>query len=414
MRGSDLDEVEERRVVTVVVVLLTLGAIVLRPGGHHEWVPTAVGVAALAVVGALTVTDTAGVLTETAPVVAFLLAVTVLGGAADRAGLFDVLALAAGRAARGDARRLLVAVVLLAFAVTTVLSLDATVVLLTPAVVAVVRRTGAPPLPLLLAVVFTANAGSLLLPISNLTNLLVQPRLGGTATYAAAIWPAQLAALVTLAGVLAVRHRRVLAAPLTTDLPPARTAIADHRAVLWAGAAIASLVPVLVLTEGWGLAAGTAVAAAVATAASVHVTVRAGTPGPRVPWRLGLFVAGLFVLVDAAARGPLGATARLAVGDAGPVVVGVVGAVTSNLLNNLPAFLLLAPAVADGPPLLGLLIGVNLGPNLLTIGSLATLLWLAVLRQHGLAPSPLRFLREGLVVAPPTVAVALGVLVLTT
>lgn len=400
--------------VTATVVAVTLVAIVARPGGHHEWVPTTLGVAVLAGIGVLTVPDVAAVVAETAPVVAFLLAVTVLGGAADRAGLFDALALAAGRVARGDARRLLVAVVLLSFAVTTLLSLDATVVLLTPAVVAVVRRTGAPPLPLLLAVVFTANAGSLLLPVSNLTNLLVTSRLGGAATYAAAIWPAQVAALVTLIGILLCRHRRVLARPLAVDHGPAPAAVVDRRAMAWSTAAVASLVPVLLLTEGWGLAAGTGLAAAVASVAAARVSVLGDASGLRLPWRLGVFVTSLFVLVDAAARGGLGTSARALVSDADPVTAGVVGAVTANLLNNLPAFLLLAPAVDDGPPLLSLLVGVNLGPNLLTIGSLATLLWLAVLRPYGLAPTPVRFLREGLFVAPPTIAVALGVLVLTT
>lgn len=412
--------------LVLATVLLTLVAVVTRPGGHHEWVYAVAGVAATAIVGGIDPAAALGAVTTTAPTIAFLLAVTVLGAAADRAGLFDALAIGAARVAAGSARRLLVGTVVLSAVVTTFLSLDATVVLVTPAVVAVARRTGASPLPHLFAVVLTANAGSLVLPVSNLTNLLAAPRLGGAVTFAATTAPAQAAVLVTLVVILLVRHRRVLGVPIGTDLPPAGTAIADPRAAVVAGGAIAAAVPALLLAEGWALAAATAGAAALATAvapraARVRLAERARS-GPdgrgaaprrvRLPWRLGLFVVALFVLVDAASAGLLGEVARTAIADGGTVRTGLVGAVAANALNNLPAYLLLAPAVPDGD-LVALLVGVNVGPNLVTVGSLATLLWLTVLRDHGLAPTPLRFLREGLVVAPITLAVGIGVLALT-
>lgn len=404
-------------VLVLATVLVTLVAIVARPGGWHEWVPATVGVAVVAAVGGLDPAAVQRVILTTAPTVAFLLAVTVLGAAADRAGLFDVLAVVADRAARGSGRRLLVGTVAISFAVTTVLSLDATVVLVTPAVVAVTGRTGAPPLPHVLAVVFTANAGSLLLPVSNLTNLLAAPRLESATAFAAVTAPVQAAVLIALVVTLLVRHRRALAVPLVTDPAPVRTVVADPRATVTATAAITALVPALLLTEGWQLAAATATAAIVAVAVPPRRRPDAGgDAGPRrlvrVPWRLGLFVVALFVLVDAASAGALGDLARAAVADGGTVRTGIVGALAANLLNNLPAYLLLAPAVPDGD-LVALLVGVDVGPNLVTIGSLATLLWLTVLRDHGLAPSPLRFLREGVVVTPITLAVGLAVLVAT-
>ncbi|MGH8932586.1 MAG: ArsB/NhaD family transporter, partial [Egibacteraceae bacterium] len=84
--------------------------------------------------------------------------------------------------------------------------------------------------------------------------------------------------------------------------------------------------------------------------------------------------------------------------------------VDGECLNNLPAYLLLSPSVADGAALRGLLAGVNVGANLTTIGSLATLLWLAYLRAQGLAPTPLQYLRWGLIVTPLTLLPALALL----
>jgi arsenical pump membrane protein len=387
------------------IVLGTIALVVIRPGGRPEWVYAMAGLATLVPLGRVPLDRAAHILAITGPVLVFLLAVAALADAVERAGLFDALALMAGRAAGNSGYRLLAGILLVAFLVTTVLSLDATAVLLTPAVVAVIRRTRAPALPLVLATVYVANAGSLLLPVSNLTNLLAANRLHGGLGLAAAMWPAQLAVLLMLWGLLAWWHRRALRRPLTADLPAPATAITDRRAAAVCTTATLALLPALLLTHGWPLAGSTVAAAAVACAFT-------NPRRTRIPWGLGAFVAALFVLVDAASAGPLGALAQAAVHGASPVRAGLMGALTANVLNNLPAFLLLAPSVGNGAPLRGLLVGVNVGANLSTIGSLATLLWLACLRPKGMAPTPLQYLRWGLVVTPLTLLPALALLTL--
>lgn len=199
---------------------LTLAAVVVRPWRLHEWVYVAGGLALLLATGGIAAAAAGPSLRDAGHVVVFLMAVVALAAAAERAGVFDLLALAAGHAARGSAQRLLIGVLGVGFLVTTLLSLDTTVVLLTPVVLAVARRSGAPVMPLALAVVYVANTGSLLLPGSNLTNLLVAERMDSGAGFVATFWLPQLAALVGLWAVLALWHRRVLDAPLATNLPP--------------------------------------------------------------------------------------------------------------------------------------------------------------------------------------------------
>jgi arsenical pump membrane protein len=88
-----------------------------------------------------------------------------------------------------------------------------------------------------------------------------------------------------------------------------------------------------------------------------------------------------------------------------PEMLAVAGlaAVLANLLNNLPATLVLVPATASSPALLlAVLIGVNVGPNLTYVGSLATLLWRQILHTRDAAPDAGDFLRLGLLTVPPT------------
>ena len=79
--------------------------------------------------------------------------------------------------------------------------------------------------------------------------------------------------------------------------------------------------------------------------------------------------------------------------------------------NNLPAASLLAARAPSHP--FGLLVGLNLGPNLCVTGSLAWLLWLRAARGAGAAPSIARATRLGLIAVPLSMAVALGALALT-
>jgi len=91
--------------------------------------------------------------------------------------------------------------------------------------------------------------------------------------------------------------------------------------------------------------------------------------------------------------------------------VGIVVAIASNLVNNLPMGLIAAttshaaqvPVHVTG----SILIGVDLGPNLSVTGSLATILWLIALRREGEHVAALQFLRLGLVVMPPALLLSL-------
>jgi arsenical pump membrane protein len=143
---------------------------------HSRWPIEAVvagGCAvALVAVGAVSSSDARDALGDLGPTVGFLAALLILAEGCRREGLFAAMGALMAFRARGSPRRLLALVFAVATAVTAVLSLDATVVLLTPVVFATAARLRTSPRPHVYACSHLANSASLLLPVSNLTNLL--------------------------------------------------------------------------------------------------------------------------------------------------------------------------------------------------------------------------------------------------
>jgi arsenical pump membrane protein len=337
-----------------------------------------------------------------AEIIGFLVAIMVLARSCAAAGLFEALGGRVARLAAGSGPRLLASAVVLAAVVTAVLSLDATVVLLTPVLIAASSKRA-----YAYASVRLANSASTLLPVSNLTNLLVFGSTGLTFVgFTAAMVPVWLVAI----GAEYLILRRWFAAELK-EPSPAPAAVTP-----------VPLVPVVVV--GVVLVALAAGATPWIPAAVGAVVVTAGALVRRsVTWRELLAAANLplsaFILVWAFAVSWLGSTDlgdRLGEalssgrGLGSLVVIAVVAMVAANVVNNLPATLLLLPAVAlAGPgPVLALLIGVNIGANLTMIGSLANILW----RSSG--GRELSSVREfhvlGIVTTPPLVVLCTVVL----
>ena len=352
-------------------------------------------------------TDEAGAI---GPTLALLAGLLVLGDGCERAGLFAALAARIASAARGSPVRLLALVFAAAAAVTAVLGLDATVVLLTPAAFAAAARARLDARPSLYACTHLANTASVLLPVSNLTNLLAFRETGLSFTHFTALmvlpWAAMLA--VEWLGL-----RRTFAGELAA--PPGRApAGAPHMprtplAVLAATFAGFALSAPLGFDPAW---------AAVAGAAAIVAAERVGWAGVVRAVDLPLlgFVLGLAVIVRGVADHGAGDLAAdlLPSGDGLLALLGAtaIAAILANLLNNLPAVLLLLPAAAAGGPAIALavLIGVNAGPNLTPTGSLATLLWRRVLRAREAEPPLGEFLRLGALTVPP--ALVLGTVAL--
>ena len=352
-------------------------------------------------------------LVRVAPILVFLLSITVVAELADAAGVFESAARIASDRGGGSVRRLWLLTVLLATITTVLLSLDTTAVLLTPVVLALASQLGIRPWPFALATVWLANTASLMLPVSNLTNLLLVERLHWTVGhYAARMWLPALVAVAVTVLVLGFLLRRSLVGRYS---PAPAVAVADRVLFRSSVAVCAAVGPLFVLgVPPWvvGLAGAAFLGALFAWRR------RSALAWSLIPVRLVGITLGLFLVVGFLQQLGLSRwlTDLAGTGDGfGPLLrMATSGALGSNLVNNLPAYVALEPVAASTPDrLLALLIGTNLGPLITLWASLATLLWRDRCRGRGLEVRALGFALAGALGVPLLLVSTVGALAAT-
>lgn len=352
------------------------------------------------------------------PLVVFLGTVIVMAELTGRAQVFDVVAAWIAHAGRGRYPLLFGLCVLFASLTTITLNLDTTAVLLTPVMLSLATRVGIAPVPLAMTTVWLANTASLLLPVSNLTNLLAAERVAlSPSGLAAVMWLPQLASIAVTAACLWVFYWRRGRRGADRYTPPGATVARDPVllricAVACAGFLVAILVADVPL---WSASLTAMVVVVVAFAVRRGQELRLSL----VPWRLLVLVPGMFLVVQTIGAHGLHGLLESALGSdngfSGMLRSAGVGAGLANVLNNLPAYLAGEEVVPVGnhQQLLALLIGVNVGPLVAPWASLATLLWFERCRLHGTRIALGRFLGTGLVLSVTGTLAAVSALALT-
>jgi arsenical pump membrane protein len=393
--------------LSLAVVMVTIGWAVVRPYGWSEAIVAVPAAAVVIWAGAIPLGHIGAEAARLGPVIGFLAAVLILARLCDDEGLFQACGSWMASVARGRPRRLLAAVFGSAAMFTAVLSLDSTVVLLTPVVFAIAARIGVRPRPHVYACAHLSNSASLLLPVSNLTNLLAFAASGLTFNRFAALMALPWLAAIT---VEFAAFRCFFATDLDLDVA-GRAPCTDEAprvpvfVLVVVGATLAGFVvtSALGVNPVWAAAAGAgllAIRALVRRSTTPAAVIRAAA----IPFLL--FVLALGIVARAAVDNGLAATLEHVIpsGTTLPalLVLAVVAAVLANLINNLPAVLVLLPLTTPVGPgaVLAVLIGVNIGPNLTYAGSLATLLWRRIVAEHDARVDLAQFTRLGLLTVP--------------
>ena len=373
--------------VSLIALLAVLAWAVTRPRGWPEAVAAVPAAVILIAAGAIPAGQAAAEARQLGPVIGFLAAILVLAHLCDEDGLFRACGGWMARTSAGSPRRLLAQVFAIAAVTTAVLSLDATVVLLTPVVFATAARLEVRARPHVYACTHLANSASLLLPVSNLTNLLAFAAsglaFGRFAALMAVPWLAAIGVEYAVFGRFFASDLDARAAgPIPAGdapLPVVTLVVVALTLAGFAGASAAGVNP------AWAAFAGAAVLAARALARRT-VTPAALVRAADLPFLL--FVLGLGIVVKAVTDNGLGrALAPLLPGGTSlPALLATaaLAAVLANVCNNLPAVLVLLPLAAPSGAgaVLAVLLGVNIGPNLTYTGSLATLLWRRILHTR--------------------------------
>lgn len=398
-------------VLIIGISALSILLMLVRPKNLPEVYWVGAGAALLVLLRLIPLRLAGKAIAEGSDVYFFLIGMMLLSALARENGVFDWVASTSIKAANGSPSRLFAIIYAVGTIVTVCMSNDATAVVLTPAVLAAVRKSKAQPLPFLFACAMIANSASFVLPISNPANLVVfhagLPPLG---RWLASFLLPSILSIVATFFVLRWYFRK----DLCTELPPSNEAVElkpSGKMVLY-GLGLVVIVLLVVSSLNRDLGLPTCIAALCVTAAVCIRNKCNPLPLAReISWpTLGL-VAALFVIVDAvesigALRFTEAAMHRTEMlgPHVGSLVTAFAVAVGNNLLNNLPLGLIaggtLAATHIQGLMANAVLIGVDLGPNLSVTGSLATILWLLALRKEDIDVSATDFLKVGAIAMP--------------
>ena len=402
------------------ISLLTFITIIVRPFKINEAIWALIGACALLIFGLVLPSEALkGILSGT-DVYLFLTGMMLLAETARKAKLFDWLAMVAIKASRGSSRRLFLLIYLAAVLVTIFLSNDATAVVLTPAVAAAIRKANIKkPLPYVLICAFVANAASFTLPISNPANLVIyQGHLPSLEKWMSQYWLSSLVAVTFTFFLLKFTQKEDLEQqPFVENIKPKLS----KRAKISLAGIMASSVVLLVcsaLEIQLGLPTFI-IGIIISVAVNLYSPVKMVSVVKGISWSILPLVACLFIIVEALAKTGLIENissflqSELSTSETKAVwISGLTSGYGANLLNNLPSALILADVAAFNhfPEIIrrAILIGTDLGPNLSVTGSLATILWLAVLRRERIKVSSLQFLKLGIIVMSVALIAAIG------
>ena len=301
------------------------------------------------------------------PILLFLLSITILSEIATEAEVFDRLAEKLSRIARGSLLKLYLIITITASLITIFLGLDTTAVLFTPVVIALAIRIGAKIFPFAMATLLLSNTASLLLPVSNLTNLLAQYKLQvSTQQYLSRVYPAALVGIGLSILLLLLRFRsslkgRYQVEPLKEVSDKKLLVIESFACALFTVLVILNISPVL-----------SAVISALISLLAIHFRRRGFLTWKIIPWQLLLFTSGLFSAITLLNK--IGLPKVLAHLSHSHLEILASSTIAANLFNNLPAYLAFE-SVPKTTDIYYVLLGTNFGSIVLPWGSLATLLW---------------------------------------
>ncbi|MEV6859629.1 SLC13 family permease [Streptosporangium subroseum] len=384
-----------------------------------DWIRIALFFAGVCCVltGLLPIVEARASVERIAPLMLFLAGVIVLAELTKQAQVFDVIAARLALLGRGAYPALFLLCVAFASATTIFLNLDTTAVLLTPVMLALAPKAKIAPLPLAMTTVWLANTASLLLPVSNLTNLLALNKAGLSAPeFAVRMWLPQTVSIAITMALLWVFYWRRGARGADRYEPAEPEPIKDT--LLFWGTAVACVLFIAAILAGLQIEIAAIVAAALAITAYL-IRDRGSLRLSLIPWQLLVFVTGLFLVVPTLMRHGVSDLMTSLIGTeegfGGLVRTATAGAGLSNVVNNLPAYVAGERVVplANHDQLLALLTGTNLGSVITPWASLATLLWFEWCRRRGVRVPLVKFMLTGAVLAICLLPAVVGVLSLS-
>ena len=421
--------------IAFAIFLLTLVLVIWQPKGLGVGWSASLGAGLALIAGAVTFQDIALVWAIVWNATATFIAVIIISLLLDEAGFFQWAALHVARWAKGDGRRLFVFTVLLGAVVSALFANDGAALILTPIVISILlalRFSAASTLAFVMAAGFIADTASLPLVVSNLVNIVSADYFGlGFSEYASVMVPVNVVSVACTLLVLYGFFRRDIPRHYALDdLPEPREAIRDPLTFYVGWAVLVLLLTGLFALEPMGIPVS--VIAAVCAALLFAVAARGHIISTRrvlreAPWQVVTFSLGMYLVVYGMKNAGLTTYLTMALNHmaefglwGATLGTGLLAALLSSVMNNMPAVLLGALSIQDTQAsgvireamIYANVIGSDLGPKITPIGSLATLLWLHVLARKGIRITWGYYFKTGVILTLPILLVTLSALAL--
>lgn len=401
------------------IFTMTFGLILTRPKHVNEGAAGIIGALLMLVFGLVSFTDIKGVLHETGSLIIMLFAMMIISIVIDESGFFHWAAGKAVKKANGNGRKLFFNTFLMGTIITTLISNDATALIITPIVYHYVVALRLNPLPFMLACTFVADTASLSLPVSNLTNLLVYQQMDMTFIpyVLTMVFPTLVAVCINYI-VFYVLFRHSI--PKNYDgsgYVEADYAVHNKAFFTFSTALLIIITFSYVIGSFFNIPiVGISVLGALALLMGARFLGGLSEKAilSQVSFSVLFFVIGMFIVVKGLQNTGLThifSNWLMSLSD-GSLFKAILftsfgTALGSNLINNVPMDLLMVTtlkAIPQGPLSLPMgyatILGAGLGPNLTIVGSLATMLWVATLKRKNIHITPLQYLKYGILTAP--------------
>ncbi len=403
--------------LTLAIFILDLALVMVRPRPFTEATASALGAAILLILGLISPAQTWEVLHANANILLFFLGLMIISVVAEQAGFFSWCAYKSVKLAHGKGSVLLSVVFGLGALITAFFSNDATALILTPIVFALVTRLKLNALPYVFACAFIANTASMILPVSNPVNLLAVGEFKLTlGEYLKFLLLPTILVIVFNVGMFYLVFRKTLSCNVQDNSPEQPVKVDKFFLAVTGGLGLTALGYILVSVYGLPLSYPAMGGAAILLACGFsfrRLKVERVTSG--ISWSIFIFIFSLALLIKSlenagviqalatelgklAAQGPLQALFSITLGTA----------IGSNFINNWSMMMVSVSSLgslAQGPGfdkvlVYGAIMGADLGPNIAILGSLSSMLWLVLLRKRGLNIHPMQYLKLGLIITP--------------
>lgn len=423
--------------VTFGVFIATVVFLMWRPKGINEAVPTSVGALILIIVGVSNYTNIVDIFGIVSGAAVTILSTIVMSIILDSIGFFRWIAYNIIERANGSGIKLYWLTNLLCFSMTIFFNNDGSILITTPIIITIctmLRFKKHQMLPYLLSGALIATASSAPIGVSNLANLIALNLVGLSLNeYTILMFVPSMIGISSIAIMLYLYFRKDIPKALHPHTPPFKLTLSVYHPLQtppeynkdvdwWLFRVCISIIVFIragfFLAESVGIPMeAVAVVGVILLLGIRYYRTRQGLRdvASKTPWHILLFAFSIYVIVDSLHRA--GFTEFIINilkpisqwGDASLIFSsGLLLTLLSNLVNNLPSVMIGTFTVTD----LGLsehqlhlaylanIIGSDIGSLLTPIGTLATLIWMFILKSHNIRVSWKQYLKVTIVVIP--------------